>query len=233
MTKNELIKKLQEIKNMGFVQSTRSGTTGIGHTLEFLLGISESNIPMPDIGARIEVKATRRNTDNLITLFTFNRGVWKIAQKELIKKYGYLDKQGRWALKNTLFYGKNATTGLFLKLKESENIIDIVDAQEEVIGSYDLFNVVAKFISKLGRVLFCIADVKTENKKEYFHFNEFYLLSETSPRKFIEAFKNGYIGIDLRMHLKSNDSVRNRGTGFRIKEIHLKELYEKIEKISL
>jgi len=70
-----------------------------------------------------------------------------------------------------------------------------------------------------------------EHNREYFHFNEFYLLSETSPKKFIEAFKKGFIGIDLRMHLKPNGSVRNRGTGFRIKEIHLKELYEKIEKL--
>lgn len=231
MTKVELIKKLQEIRDKGYVASTRSGATGIGHTLETLLGISENNIAIPDIGARIEIKATRRNTDNLITLFTFNRGVWKIPQKQIIEKYGYMDTQGRLALKNTLFYGKTSTVNLSLRLKEAENIIDIVDNQGNTVGSYDLYSIVGKYMTKLGRVLLCIADSRVEDKREYFHFNEFYLLSETSARKFIEAFKNGYVGIDLRMHLKPNGSVRNRGTGFRIKEIHLKELYEKIEKL--
>lgn len=229
MTKFELIKKLEEIKNKGYIQSTWSGTTGIGHTLESLLGISENNIAIPDLGARIEIKATRRNSDSLITLFTFNKGVWKIPQREIIERYGYKDTQGRLALKNTLFYGKRSTVNLSLKLKETENIIEIVDNVENIIGSYDLYTIIGKFLTKLSRVLFCIADSKIENKREYFHFNEFYLLSETSSRKFIEAFKKGFIGIDLRMHLKPNNSVRNRGTGFRIKEIHLIELYEKIE----
>jgi len=35
------------------------------------------------------------------------------------------------------------------------------------------------------------------------------------------------IGVDIRMHLKENGAVRNRGTGFRIKERDLLELYEK------
>lgn len=231
MTKSDLIKKLREIRDKGYVPSTRSGDTGIGHTLETLLGISENNIAIPDIGARIEIKATRRNSNNLITLFTFNKGVWKFPLKQIIEKYGYIDAQGRLALKNTLFYGKTSSINLLLSLKEAENIIDIVDSEGNIIGSYDLYNIVGKYMTKLGRVLFCIADTKLEDRREYFHFNEFYLLSETSARKFIEAFKNGYIGIDLRMHIKPNGSVRNRGTGFRIKEIHLKELYEKIEKL--
>lgn len=231
MTKTELIQKLKDIKSKGFVPSTRAGSTGIGHTLESLLGITENNIAIPDIGGRIEIKATRRNTNNMITLFTFNRGIWKIKQRELIKKYGYVDDQDRLALKNTLFYGRSSTADLFINLKESENIIDIIDNQNNIIGSYDLYNVVGKFLTKLERVLFCIADTKRENKKEYFYFNEFYLLSNASSRKFIEAFKNGYIGIDLRMHLKPNGTVRNRGTGFRVKEIYLKDLYENIERI--
>ncbi len=40
----EFIKKFKEIKPKGFVPSTRRGPTGIGHTLETLLGIYENNI---------------------------------------------------------------------------------------------------------------------------------------------------------------------------------------------
>ncbi len=231
MTKNELIRKLQDIKSQGFVPSTRSGTTGVGYTLETLLGIPESNIAVPDIGGRIEIKATRRHTNNLITLFTFNRGVWKVPQKEIIEKYGYKDAKGRMALKSTLFYNKLTTVNLLLNLKEQDNIIEIVDSLGNLVGSYDLYNIVGVYNTKLSRVLFCIADSKIENNMEFFYFSEFYLLSETSPRKFINAFKKGFIGIDLRLHLNPNGSVRNRGTGFRIKELYMKELYEKIERL--
>ncbi len=42
---------------------------------------------------------------------------------------------------------------------------------------------------------------------------------------FLEAFKNSLVAIDLRMHLKDNGTVRNRGTAFRIKESNLMNLY--------
>ncbi len=231
MTKAELIRRLQEIKQMGFVKSSRRGSTGIGHKIEGLLGIQESNIPIPDLGGRIEVKATRSNVRNLITLFTFNRGVWHIHQRDLISTYGYRDKQGRLALKNTIFYGKPISQGLKIEINEPEHRIYIVDNNNNIVGEYDLYNIVSKFSSKLEKVLLCYADTRKEGSTEYFHFNAAELLSNPSPRKFIQAFKDGLIGIDLRMHLKPNQAVRNRGTGFRMSEGDLKNLYEHVESL--
>ncbi len=78
----------------------------------------------------------------------------------------------------------------------------------------------------MSRLLFVIADRKVEGGREYFHYNEAYLLTDPSPRRFLKAFKDSLIGIDIRMHLKENGSVRNRGTAFRIREKDLVELYE-------
>jgi hypothetical protein len=230
MTITELIKKLKEIKQKGFIETERAGATGVGYTFESLLGLTENNIAIADIGARIEIKTARKTSDSLITLFTFNRGVWKIKQKEIINKYGYYDVSGRKALKETLYY-RGSTTRLFLSLDEENNYVNIMDFENNIIGTYDLYTIVGRFYQKLGRVLFCLANVKKENDIEYFHFDEFYLLSGTSPRKFIKAFKNGYVAIDLRMHLKENGTVRNRGTAFRIKEKNFTVLYENIEKL--
>jgi hypothetical protein len=44
MNYTEFIQKLIQIKGMGFVESSRRGDTGIGKTLEDLLGITENNI---------------------------------------------------------------------------------------------------------------------------------------------------------------------------------------------
>ena len=42
---DEVVKKLREIKEMGYIKTHRAGDTGIGKTLEDLLGIKENNIP--------------------------------------------------------------------------------------------------------------------------------------------------------------------------------------------
>ncbi len=232
MNLKELENKLKKIKDMGYVRTLRRGSTGIGYTFESLLGISENNLPIPDIGGRVEIKTVRKESQSLVTLFTFNKGVWQIPQKDLIKKYGYEDEKGRLALKNTVFYGRPIAQGLSLDVDENKNLIKLVDSHTgEVLGVWDLYVIVGKFMTKLSKILLVIADRKIIDGVEHFYYESAYLLSEPSPRKFIEAFKNSIVGIDIRMHLKENGAVRNRGTAFRIREKDLMELYENRRKI--
>ncbi|HPC57002.1 MAG TPA: MvaI/BcnI family restriction endonuclease, partial [Caldisericia bacterium] len=202
MNLNELRKKLQEIKKRGYIESLRSGSTGIGYTLEKLLDLNENNLPIPDLGGRVEIKTIRKDSQSLITLFTFNRGVWQISQSEIIKTYGYKDEKERLALKNTLFYKKEIPQNIMIELDEVNNLIQLVDKQtKKVLAIWDIYNIVGKFMSKLGRLLVIFADRKYQNDKEFFYYNEGYILSNPSSRKFIKAFKDSLIGIDLRMHL--------------------------------
>lgn len=227
MRLKEVENKLRKIKNMGFVESLRKGSTGIGYTFETLFGVKENNIPIPDVGGRVEIKTIRKDAQSLITLFTFNRGVWHMKQKYLIQKYGYIDEKRRYALKNTVFYRKPIPQGLYLDVNEDENTIHLIDKNtQNIIATWDVYNIVGTFMTKLSRLLIVMADRKIEGGKEYFHYNESYLLTDPSSRGFIKAFKNSLIGIDLRMHLKESGAVRNRGTAFRIKEKDLIELYE-------
>jgi hypothetical protein len=69
---DEIKKRLEEIKEIGFVKTHRSGQTGIGKTLEDLLGIKENNIPGPNALGIIELKAIRKNSKSMLTLFTFS-----------------------------------------------------------------------------------------------------------------------------------------------------------------
>jgi len=92
---------------------------------------------------------------------------------------------------------------------------------------------VGKFISKLERALFVLADSKVDaHGKEQFHFDESYLLEQPSPDKFLEAFKNALIAIDIRMHLKESGTIRNHGTGIRIFENDIIQLYGKKKKLT-
>lgn len=55
--------KLSEISKKGFIKSLRKDNTGIGFTLETLLGIKENNLGEPDFiykGLKVELKAQRK-----------------------------------------------------------------------------------------------------------------------------------------------------------------------------
>lgn len=78
------LKKFREIKERGFVQTMRKGPTGIGYTLETLLGIKENNDAHPDVDGA-ELKAHRTKGNSMITLFTFNNKVWKMPPLDAVK----------------------------------------------------------------------------------------------------------------------------------------------------
>ena len=80
-------------------------------------------------------------------------------------------------------------------------------------------------------VVFADARINEKTKREEFHFNEAYLLYKPDPDNFLDAFEKGLIAIDIRMHLKPTGAVRNHGTGFRMDERNMSNLYENQKKI--
>ena len=234
MTLREIERRLRALNAMGYILSVRKGSTGVGHTFEQKMGLSETNIPVPDLGGRVEIKTTRRASTSLITLFCFNKGVWHISQKELIERYGYIDNSGRKALKNTVYAGRQISQGLSLSIDDANNKVSLIDNNRTQLATWDVFVMVGKLMSKLSRVLFVIADRRFDtNEEEEFLYNEAHILTDPLPRNFINAFMSGKVGIDLRMHLKPNGTVRNRGTAFRIKEIDLWDLYSNIRNLEI
>ena len=88
-TLGDVKKQLLDIKSMGFIKTHRVHDTGIGKTLEDLLGVSENNIKLPDIGDT-ELKAKRIDSGSMLTLATKSPlpvGVNRV----LFDTYKYLD----------------------------------------------------------------------------------------------------------------------------------------------
>jgi hypothetical protein len=172
MKLKELIKQLEILKSKEFVETSRKGPTGIGHLLEKELGLNETNIAIPDIGGRVELKGTRRNANSLITLFTFNKSVWLIKQKEIINKYGYKDELGRQALYNIVNNKTPNTQGFYLQSDPARHLIILKNKNEKQnIAEWSTYVIAGKFMTKLDRLLLIIADNKIENGKEHFYFN--------------------------------------------------------------
>ena len=227
----ELRQLLQELNEVGFVQSERKGPTGIGYTLEGWLGVSENNLPIPDIGGRVEIKATRSTTNNLITLFTFNKSAWRKTQADIIRHWGYIDgKKGRPALYSTVSAAKPNPQGLQVILPEDSDTISIVHVKEgEILASWDLYHIVGKFVTKFERLLLVHANTRKVGSSEEFHYHAAHLLTEPSAQTFRKSFLSGKAFIDIRMYLRETGSVRNHGTGFRVHEHDLPSLFGRID----
>jgi hypothetical protein len=116
MTLVQFKSQFARIRSRGFIRSARSGPTGIGHTLEKVLGLQENNLAIPDLG-EVELKAHRENASSLITLFTFNRKAWVMKPLDAVRKHGTLDANGRKGLYFTMSRTPNSS-GLFLEITD-------------------------------------------------------------------------------------------------------------------
>lgn len=214
---------LRKISTQGFILSKRKGNTGVGYTLETLLGLKENNVRLPDLG-RIELKSKRQHASSFVTMFTFNRGVWKLPQSSTIKRYGYRDSSGRKALKCTVTVRSNPQG---LRLTTTRNSLQLRVRTGKIIASWNGDALMEYFAQKLPSLILVVAETQTRNGREYFHYINAYLLKNPSKKGLLKLIKRGHVVVDLRMHLKSNGQVRNRGTAFRVAEDNLVHCFTK------
>lgn len=223
MTIEEFTEKFKGISEKGFIPTTRQGPTGIGHTLETALGITENNNAHPDIDGA-ELKAHRSKENSMITLFTFNNKVWKMPPLEAVKRYGSLDKDGRQGLYYTMSLKPNSA-GLFLDVQNTE--ISVRHISGDVVATWQLQTLADRFIQKLPALLFISAFTEERAGLEYFHFFRAQLMKGTSPELLANQFREENILVDLRLHDKGT-MARNHGTGFRTFEDKLPLLFQNI-----
>jgi len=227
LTLKEIIKRLSKIKKLGYVKSMRSGPTGIGYTLETLLKIKENNISSPDFG-EIELKSQREKHAGMTTLFTFNNKAWVTPPLDAIKKYGSKDKDGRKGMYYTMGMKPNSA-GLFLYVDDATVSVRNIDGS--IVAVWQLAEIEKRFESKVKNVLLIKAKVEERDGIEYFLFDRARLLSGGTSQAILKnQFENEQLLVDLRLHDKGT-MARNHGTGFRVFENNLENLYEKVEEI--
>jgi len=231
MNLDQLVRKIFDIKNKGFIKTRRLHDTGIGKTLEDLLGIKENNLRLPDIG-EIELKAKRINSQSMLTIATKSpnpRGVNRV----LFKKYKYEDKEKHYCLHSTVYGSRYNPQGFRmvlndrLELKNSDNI--------EAYWPITVFDDVLK--SKSDKILLVFADTegKRKTKNEKFHFVEAYLLSNLNINKFKKAIEEDKLKIDIRIGAYRSGLKKGKyhdhGTGFRINKRDFLHLYDNFQQL--
>ena len=234
-TLEDFVGEYTKIKEMGWIQTHRSGSTGIGKTLEDLLGIPENNLDQPDFGD-YELKSCRIDSKSMLTMFTRAPQPTK-ANTYLCEKYGYpsrVNDNDAKVLHATLSadrFTPIAGTGNMLKIHcKSDGIyIESQDGIENVFWSREALR---KSFEKKYKNKFVYAKALTRGKgsNEEFHFIEAYEVSGFDYDAFIALLEAGKICVDLRIgqfhHGKNKGKTHDHGTAFRIREIDQPLLFQ-------
>lgn len=180
ITLKSALQILGTYKAKGYIPTHRTGPTGIGKTLEDILGIEENNVDISNT-TFAEIKSARKGTKSMLTLFTKAPSPAE-ANSSLLNRYGYITPKSKgekvihttaWATKYNTLRGK---TGF--KVFVFSDKVSLVSASGEELGYWDEATLRGAFEKKLHHVLYIRADRMGRGKTEQFWFNEARLLSQ-------------------------------------------------------
>ena len=218
-----------QISEMGYVDSRRRGPTGVGKTLEDLLGIKESNIAGPDFSV-YELKSGRKDASSMLTLFTKKpepNGVNRI----LLEVYGYIARKEGISEKElhvTVDSLKPNSVGLQLSVEGKRLYIANTPRVE---AYYEEATLKQAFEAKYYKLVYVLANTRQMGKMEQFWFNEAYLLDGFSFERFSELVREGILKVDIRIGHYPDGRLHDHGTAFRILPKYLPRCFETIQQI--
>ncbi|PIR17923.1 MAG: nciI [Deltaproteobacteria bacterium CG11_big_fil_rev_8_21_14_0_20_49_13] len=256
-TKDQLIRRLRDIKKMGWVENTRHGNCGgVGNTMEDLLGIEENNLPLPN-ASEWELKCQRINTQSLVTLFHVEPSstALKFVPVILLPRYGWPHKEaGRKYPKNEQSFRQTISC-----LKRSDRGFTVVvdRTNKKVLISFAYKSVDPRHSKWLSKVKSRVG-LGELSPQPYWGFDDLFHKAGTKLHNcfFIEAAVQKYEGRELFEYQKimmlsgfskekfirtieSGDILidfdartgHNHGTKFRFRNNKLPSLYEKATEI--
>jgi hypothetical protein len=227
-----IVKKLRKINALGWIKTHRSGNTGIGKTLEDLLGIKENNVPGPD-AEMLELKSARRESKSMVTLFT-KSPLPSSANSVLLERFGYPHPNNEGKILQTTVgaIAYNTLKGKpSFKIRIRDKRVELISEAGEVLGYWDNKTLQNSFKKKLPRLMYVKADARGSGEREEFHFNEAWLLSGFDFENFLNLLVKGIIMVDIRIGQNPNGSTHDHGTGFRVFPDKLNLCFSKRERI--
>ena len=222
------LKKFDRISAQGFVPTLRSGSTGIGYTLETMLQIEENNSPGGDYMG-MELKAFRdddlRMDDSEKMNLFLKEPKWidGLAGKDRVPAYGYVDSRGRPALYSTVTINESSHKFAFRIDEDGERVWLTFEGRDIAFWTKQIL--AKRLREKHTEAVFVSAHPRGKGKSESFHYYGVTWCSDPSVDSFIELIRESAVMLELRMHLKENGSLRNHGSAFRIKQNRIPDLY--------
>lgn len=235
-TLEDFIREFSKIKSMGWIRTHRSGPTGIGKTLEDLLGIPENNFDEPDFG-EYELKSCRINSQSMLTMFTLSPQPAR-SNTYLRLKYGYISdayENERKVLHSTLTASRFVpiyNTGNELKIVCDDERISIASRTEIESVFWTREALKRSFERKYkNKFVYVKAEHRGSGSWEEFRFIEAYEVSGFDYYAMIELLEEGKIFVDLRIGQYPDGRTHDHGTAFRIREADQPLLFRVVNRI--
>ena len=204
---NELLALLMQIGKMGPVPGLLNADTGIGRTLEKLLGIEINSSKQPDYKG-IELKAYRDQRDSRKNLFA-QVPDWKNSKfkssAEILNNFGYI-RGDDFKLYCSVSTKTRNSQGLQLKVDQHINSL-LENSANPGIGDFicwPLETLHKRLIEKHNETFWISANATFEDGKEHFHFNKVEHTRKPIVSQFDILLEQGAISVD---HLIKRDRI--------------------------
>lgn len=244
-TIDDFKKEIKHINKKGYIQTRRSGDTGIGKTLEDELGIQENCIAAADLGT-VELKAARNNSSSMLTLTTKSpdkRG----ANSKLRDKYGYktdesIELNPNLNILHSTVNGQDFNTlngQPFLKLSFEADKMYLEHYDDGILDNiyWSEKSLTKAFKKKFpeDKLYYVKANSKIIGGKEHFEYNKAYLLEGFDSKELLKNIQAGVIDVDIRIGIftegKKKGKSHDHGTAIRINPSKLDLCFKKKTKL--
>jgi len=236
----ELFGLLKDIHKKGFIRTLRAGDTGVGFTLETLLGIPENNSQNPDFkGIELKSKRKRPNRDNLFS----KKPNWELSRiqsgKELLFARGkYFEERGRVQLRHTLTTKKANSFDLQLMLdNKNEQLHQIYTGSNPPIKDvlWEMPTLVDALRQKHTETFWVTAKTKgdTGAADEEFWYQELRHTGNLDESAFSVLLELGLITVDYTNWEYKPKLHKDKGYLFKLKPKHLDLLFDSVNTYDL
>ena len=218
LVETELLRKLKAIEAAGFVRSTTNAASGVGDTLEKLLGISRNSSKNPDYKG-IEIKASRRNNPNQTQRSVLFSMVpkWGISElkngAEILETYGYLSPATKQVELYVTVKHQPNRQGLFLDLDAKNGLIvneHQSNGTRKPVVSWKLNELQEELSKKHKQTFWVKAKNRPDSGHEYFHYFE--VMATASP--FVSYFGPLVLSNQISMDYTLSTKLRPSGAPF-------------------
>lgn len=239
----ELLALLKGIGSAGYHLTRRSGDTGVGYTLEELLGIKCNSSKAPDYKG-IEIKAGRAasHVSGRTTILS-QVPDWSISRlkgtADILRTRGrFHEEKQRMQLFHEMAATKVNSYGLSLKVDHKNEMLHQTcietEGTEPVIDvTWRLAKLFERLIEKHKQTFWVKADTVGKGAGEQFLYSKARYTSGVSPSKFPMLLEAGVISLDYTMKQLPNGQAKDQGYLFKIRQADLPLLFRSPQEFDL
>ena len=232
----ELLSMLSDLSRQGFVKTMRAGDTGVGYTLETLLGIEANNKKSPDYKG-IELKSGRASkaSNKQATVFSQVPN-WKLSKlqgsRDILNKHGRFNaEKGRDQLYHEISCAKLNSYDLQLELKDDLGELrqiyvpsgDIDKKETDVIWQMD--KLIERIQEKHRETMWVTAETRGKRSDEEFWYTAAKHTAGLDPTALPILLEAGSMTVHYLINGTPTGATKDKGYLFKMAPKYLSVLF--------